>query len=71
MLACVDIPALPLQLLWKRQPAWREHPVVVVDEDRPQGKVLWADEKARRLRILPGQRYAHALSLARGLRPRL
>jgi protein ImuB len=42
--------------------------VVVVDEDRPQGKVLWADEKARRLRILPGQRYAHALSLARDLR---
>jgi protein ImuB len=66
--ACVDIPALPLQLLWRRQPAWREHPTVVVDEDRPQGEVLWADEKARRLRVLPGQRYAHALSLARGLR---
>ena len=66
--ACVDIPALPLQLLWRRHPEWRAHPVVVVDEDRPQGKVLWACEKARRLRILPGQRYAHALSLARGLR---
>lgn len=66
--ACVDIPALPLQLLWRRRPDWREFPVVVVDEDRPQGKVLWADEKARRQRILPGQRYAHALSLARELR---
>ena len=66
--ACVDIPALPLQLLWRRHPEWRAHPVVVVDEDRPQGKVLWADEKARRFRILPGQRYAHALSLAGGLR---
>jgi len=67
-IACVDIPALPLQLLWRRHPDWRAHPVVVVDEDRPQGKVLWADEKARRQRILPGQRYAHALSLARELR---
>jgi protein ImuB len=68
LVACVDIPALPLQLLWRRQPEWRQHPTVVVDEDRPQGKILWACEKARRLRILPGQRYAHALSLARGLR---
>ncbi len=67
-LACVDIPAFPLQLLWRRQPAWREYPTVVIDEDRPQGEVLWACEKARRLRVLPGQRYAHALSLARGLR---
>ena len=66
--ACVDLPALPLQLLWRRQPAWRAHPTVVVDEDRPQGVVLWACEQARRLRILPGQRYAHALSLAKGLR---
>jgi protein ImuB len=66
--ACVDLPALPLQLLWRRHPPWREHPVVVVDEDRPQGEVLWACERARRLRVLPGQRYAHALSLARGLR---
>jgi protein ImuB len=67
-IACVDVPALPLQLLWRRHPAWRAHPVVVVDEDRPQGTIRWACEAARRRRILPGQRYAHALSLAGDLR---
>jgi protein ImuB len=65
--ACVDLPALPLQLVWRRDPAWRAHPVVVVTEDRPQGVVLWACERARARRVLPGQRYAHALSLCPGL----
>lgn len=66
--ACVDLPALPLQLLWQREPAWRAEPTVVVDEDRPQGVVRWACERARALGVLPGQRYAHALALAGGLR---
>ena len=66
--ACLDIPALPLQLLWRREPAWRGHPTVVVDEDRPQGLIRWASEQARALRVLPGQRYATALGLAAGLR---
>ena len=66
--ACVDVPALPLQLLWRRQPGWRAEPTVVVDEDRPQGLVRWASESARALRVLPGQRYATALALASGLR---
>ena len=66
--ACIDIPALPLQLLWRRQPAWRAQPTVVVDEDRPQGLVLVASEAARALRVLPGQRYATALALAPELR---
>jgi len=65
--ACIDLPALPLQLVWRERPAWRQHPVVVVDEDRPQGTVLWACERARASRVLPGMRYAHALSLASGL----
>ncbi len=66
--ACVDLPALSLQLLWRRQPSWRALPTVVVDEDRPQGKVLVASEAARAQRVLPGQRYASALALAPGLR---
>ena len=68
MLACLDLPALPLQLVWRREPAWRAHPVVVIDDDRPQGGVLWACERARASGVLAGQRYAHALSLCRGLR---
>lgn len=67
-IACAAIPALPLQLLRRRHPEWRPHPTVVVDVDSPRGIILWADERARRQSILPGQRYAHALGLARDLR---
>jgi protein ImuB len=70
-IACLDLPALPLQLVWRREPAWRAHPVVVIDEDRPQGSVLWACERARATGVLVGQRYAHALSLCGGLRARV
>ena len=67
-IACVAVPALPLQLVWRQRPEWRGHPVVVVDEDRPQGVVLWACERARSSQVLPGHRYGHALSLCAGLR---
>ncbi|MBI1995862.1 MAG: DNA polymerase Y family protein [Deltaproteobacteria bacterium] len=67
-LACVDLPAFPLQLLLRRRPEWAAQPVAVVAEDKPQGLVLWVNEKARQLGVLPGLRYAAALSLASGLR---
>lgn len=67
-LACVDVPAFPLQLLGKRHPEWRDLPVVVVSEDKPQGVITWVNQRARAARIMPGQRYAHALSLASDLR---
>jgi len=67
-MACVDLPELPLQLLLKRHADWRDHPVAVVDSDRPQGSLLWVNERARAARILPGMRYAAALSLAGALR---
>ena len=69
--ACLDLPAFPLQLVWRNEPSWRAHPVVVIDEDRPQGAVLWACERARKTGVLVGQRYAHALSLCGGLRARV
>jgi len=40
----------------------------VVAEDKPQGVVLWVNEQARQSGVLPGLRYAAALSLASGLR---
>jgi len=58
-------------MVWRSEPAWRAHPVVVIDEDRPQGEVLWACERARKAGVLVGQRYAHALSLCGGLRARV
>lgn len=67
-LACVDVPALPLQLLLRRHPGWRAHPAAVVAEDKPNGAILWVNERARRQHILPGQRYAAGLSLDAQLR---
>jgi protein ImuB len=69
--ACLDLPAFPLQLVWRQEPAWRASPVVVIDCDRPQGEVLWACERARSEGVLVGQRYAHALSLCGELRARV
>jgi protein ImuB len=67
-LACVDIPAFPLQLLLKEHPDWRGLPAVVVAEEKPQAFILWVNEKARHFGIRPGHRYAAALALARELR---
>ena len=67
-LACVDLPAFPLQLLMRRHSDWAGHPAAVVAEDKPQGLVLWVNEKARQFGVLPGLRYAAAFSLASGLR---
>ena len=68
-LACVELPAFALQLLLVERPEWRRDlPIVVVDEDRPQGLVTHVNHAARLSGILPGQRYAHALGLARLVR---
>lgn len=67
-LACVDLPAWPLQLLVRRNPEWRDLPAAVVAEDSPQAPLLWVNAAARRAGVLPGQRYAAALSLAHELR---
>jgi protein ImuB len=67
-MACVDLPEFPLQLLLKRNPDWRKHPAAVIDSDRPQGTLLWVNERARAARIRSGTRYSAALSLNGDLR---
>ncbi|MGH7795630.1 MAG: DNA polymerase Y family protein [Candidatus Binatia bacterium] len=68
-LACVDLAAFPLQLLLRRHPEWSAaYPAAVVADDKPQGLILWVNEKARRQGVLPGLRYAAAFSLASALR---
>ncbi len=62
-IACVCLPEFPLQLLLRRHPRWSDYPVAVVDRDAAQGVVLWSNERARASRVLPGLRYAAALSL--------
>ncbi len=66
--ACIDVPAFPLQLLLRRHADWHEHPAAVVESDRPQGTILWTNEKARASGVLRGMSYAAGLSLAPGLR---
>lgn len=67
-LACVDIPAFPLQVLLKARPEWRGLPVAVVAEEKAQALLLWVNEQGWQAGVRPGQRYAAALSLARHLR---
>lgn len=67
-IACVDVPALALQLLLRREPSWRSWPVAVVDRDEPQGRILQVNGIARRARIRTGRRYAEGLTLSAGLR---
>ncbi|MBX3179642.1 MAG: DNA polymerase Y family protein [Candidatus Hydrogenedentes bacterium] len=67
-MACVNCPALPLQLLVRAHPDWRGRPVVVVDRDKPNGVIQWTNTAARGFRIFPGMRYAAGLALAPELR---
>ena len=65
--ACINIRALPLRLLLRSHPQWRERPVAVVEEDKPLSPILWLNAAAVRGGIRPGMKYAAALSLDRGL----
>jgi protein ImuB len=67
-LACVSVPALPLQIALRSRPDWRPHPVAVVAEDRPQSPIVWVNGRARKAGIAPGLSCASALSLAPALR---
>lgn len=66
-LACVDVAALPLQLLLREHPDWAAWPAAVVEDDRPQASVLFLNTHARRLGVRSGHRYATALTLAHNL----
>ena len=65
--ACINIRALPLQLLMRRHPEWRQRPVAVVEQEKPQSPILWVNSAAAGAGIRPGMRYASGLSLDRGL----
>jgi protein ImuB len=66
--ACVDLPALPLQVLRRDHPEWEGCPVVVVARDEPQAPVTWVSQAAQALGVRVGMRYAGALALSRELR---
>lgn len=53
-LACVDVPALPLQILLRRHPQWRDEPTAVLTEDRVHARIRWANRQAVRRGVRPG-----------------
>lgn len=67
-IACVDLPALPLQVLRRDYPAWQGLPVAVVARDEPQAPVTWVSPEAQELGVRVGMRYAGALAISRELR---
>ncbi len=67
-LACVDVPALPLQLLLRAHPEWGPQPVALVQDERPQSQVLRCNRPARAAGVRPGMRAGTARSLAPALR---
>lgn len=68
LIACVNLPAFPLQCVLRDHPDWKEDPVVVVENDRPTSRILWANRAARALRITYGTRFSQAQSLASRLK---
>lgn len=67
-LACVNIFALPLQILLRRHPEWRDGPAAVVSRDQPHSPLVQVNEEARTLGVTQGMKFSSALSFARGLR---
>jgi protein ImuB len=62
------VPALPLQILLRSHPDWADLPCATVDQEQPQGRLLALNRRARQARVLPGQRFAHALGICPELR---
>jgi protein ImuB len=67
-IACVDVPALALQLVLRAHPEWAEGPVVIVPDDRPRAPILWANRAARQVRIQRGMCFSEAKALSATLR---
>jgi protein ImuB len=67
-IACLELPALPLQLALRAQPAWRTEPAAVLAADTPGALVLHANGAARAGGVVPGMRYGAARALCAALR---
>lgn len=62
--ACVDVPALALQLALRAHPEWASDPVVIVTDDRPRAPIVWANRAARGVRIHRGMAFSEAKALS-------
>ena len=61
--ACVHIPAFPLQLSTRELPNDFSSPIAVVDRDNAQSHILLVDSHAKKRGIQPGLRYSTAVAL--------
>ena len=50
-MACIDVPDLPLQMLLREHPTYRDVPTAVVAEERPEAELLLINRHARALRL--------------------
>lgn len=74
--ACVDVPALPLQLLLRRHPEWRERPAAVTSGDAAgrssksgaRDPIVWVNRQAVRQGVRPGMTPAAAAAVCPDLR---
>ncbi|MFO8064871.1 MAG: DNA polymerase Y family protein [Spirochaetia bacterium] len=66
--ACINLPELPLQILFRDKPQWKEVPAAVVASRRPLAQIEALNRPAAALGIRRGMRYATALSLSSQLR---
>jgi len=62
--ACVDVPALALQLVLRAHPEWAQDPVVIVTDDRPRAPIVWANRAARAVGIHRGMCFSEAKALS-------
>jgi len=62
-LACVDFPALPLQILLRRRSEWGGEPVAVLAEDRPAAPAAWVNRHARAAGVSSGMAQAAAAAV--------
>lgn len=67
-ITCVHVHALPLQILLRRNPAWRGQPTAVASHARPQAPIVAVNRAAHRARITVGMRCAAARALVPSLR---
>ncbi len=67
-LACVELPALPLQILRRAHPEWSNAAVVVVERELPHAPILWVDERAAHAGVVTGLSYAAAMARCATLR---
>lgn len=68
--ACVDVPALPLQLLLRRHPEWRERPAAVTSGKASTARepIVWVNREAVRQGVRPGMAPAAAAACCPDLR---